>query len=64
MVTEWQPSNARLTDSNDFLVQTVLMYESGSWVVNYDWTELLVSELSNDNVPQFDLGDCCVTRNS
>jgi hypothetical protein len=61
MVTEWQLSNARLTDSTDFLVQMVLMYESGSWVVNYDWTELLVSKLSNDNVPRIDLGDYWVT---
>jgi hypothetical protein len=61
MLTEWQLSNARLTDSTDFLVQMVLMYESGSWVVNYDWTELLVSKLSNDNVPRIDLGDYWVT---
>jgi hypothetical protein len=61
MVTEWQLSNARLTDSTDFLIQKVLMYESGSWVVNYDWTELLVSKLSNDNVPRIDLGDYWVT---
>jgi hypothetical protein len=61
MLTEWQLSNARLTDSTDFLIQKVLMYESGSWVVNYDWTELLVSKLSNDNVPRIDLGDYWVT---
>jgi hypothetical protein len=48
MVTEWQLSDARLTDSTDFLVQMVLMYESGSWVVNYDWIELPVSKLSSD----------------